>query len=52
MTSIFLATTPFENIKRDNGKYLAKCKVKSASSNDITNENADWLWEKSLAIGG
>lgn len=49
-TSIFLATTPFENIKRDNGKYFAKCKVKSTSSNDITTDNADWLWEKSLAI--
>lgn len=49
-TSIFLATTPLENIKRDSGKYFAKCKVKSTSSNDITTDNADWLWEKSLAI--
>ncbi|MEY4541380.1 MAG: hypothetical protein RLZZ306_3137 [Bacteroidota bacterium] len=49
-TSIFLATTPFENVRRDNGKYFAKCKVKSTSNNDITNENIDWLWEKSLAI--
>jgi len=49
-TSIFLATTSFENIKRDNGKYFAKCKVKSTSSNDITTVNADWLWEKSLSI--
>ena len=49
-TSIFLATTPLENIKRDNGKYFAKCKVKSTSSNDITTDNADWLWEKSLEI--
>jgi NAD(P)-dependent dehydrogenase (short-subunit alcohol dehydrogenase family) len=49
-TSIFLAMTPLENIKRDSGKYFAKCKVKSTSSNDITTDNADWLWEKSLAI--
>ena len=49
-TSIFLATTPFENVKRDNGKYFANCKVKSTSNNDITNDNIDWLWEKSLAI--
>lgn len=49
-TSIFLATTPFENIKRDSGKYFAKCKVKSTNNNDITTENADWLWEKSLEI--
>jgi retinol dehydrogenase 12 len=52
MTSIFLATTPLENIKRDNGKYFAKCKVKSTSNNDITTDHADWLWEKSLAIVG
>jgi retinol dehydrogenase 12 len=52
ITSIFLATTPLENIKRDNGKYFAKCKVKSTSNNDITTDNADWLWEKSLAIVG
>lgn len=49
-TSIFLATTPFENVKRDNGKYFAKCKVKSTNNNDITTDNADWLWEKSLEI--
>jgi len=49
-TSIFLATTPFENVKRDNGKYFAKCKVKSTNNNEITTDNADWLWEKSLEI--
>jgi retinol dehydrogenase 12 len=51
-TSIFLATTPYENIKRDNGKYFAKSKVKFTNSNDITTQNADWLWEKSLEIVG
>ncbi len=49
-TSLFLATTPLENVKRDNGKYFAKSKVKSTSSNDITTDNADWLWDKSLSI--
>lgn len=49
-TSIFLATTSLESIKRDNGKYFAKSIVKSTSSNDITTNNADWLWEKSLEI--
>jgi hypothetical protein len=49
-TSIFLASTLTENIKRDNGKYFDKCKVKSTSSNDITTDHADWLWEKSLEI--
>jgi NAD(P)-dependent dehydrogenase (short-subunit alcohol dehydrogenase family) len=49
-TSIFLATAPLENIKRNNGKYFVKCKVKSTNSNDITTDNANWLWEKSLEI--
>ena len=51
-TSIFLATTPVENVRRDNGKYFAKSKVKSTNNNDITNDNADWFWEKSLEIVG
>ena len=49
-TSLFLANTPLENVKRDSGKYFAKSKVKSTNSNDITTDNADWLWEKSLEI--
>ena len=51
-TSLFLATTPIENISRNNGKYFDKCKVKSTNNNDITIQNADWLWEKSLEIVG
>ena len=51
-TSLFLATTPLENIKRNNGKYFAKSLLKSTSNNDITTDNADWLWEKSLEIVG
>lgn len=51
-TSLFLATTPLENIKRNNGKYFAKSQLKSTSNNDITTDNADWLWEKSLEIVG
>lgn len=49
-TSLFLATTPLENINRNNGKYFDKCKVKATNNNDITIQNADWLWEKSLEI--
>lgn len=49
-TSIFLATTPLENVKKDNGKYFAKCRVKATNSNDITTDNINWLWEKSLEI--
>jgi retinol dehydrogenase 12 len=50
MTSLFLATTPFENIKRDNGKYFDKSKVKSTMNNDITNDNIEWFWQKSLEV--
>jgi retinol dehydrogenase 12 len=49
-TSIFLATTPLENVKRDNGKYFDKRKAKTTNNNDITTQNADWLWEKSFEI--
>ena len=49
-TSLFLATTPLENINRNNGKYFDKCKVKATNNNDITIQNANWLWEKSLEI--
>ena len=47
-TSLFLATTSLENVRRNNGKYFDKCKVKATNNNDITIQNADWLWEKSL----
>lgn len=49
-TSLFLATTSLENVKRENGKYFDKCKVKATNNNDITIQNADWLWKKSLEI--
>jgi retinol dehydrogenase 12 len=48
MTSLFLATTPFENIQRDSGKYFDKSKVKSTANNDITNDNIEWFWQRSL----
>jgi retinol dehydrogenase 12 len=48
MTSLFLAQTPFENIQRDGGKYFDKSKVKSTMNNDITNDNIEWFWKKSL----
>ena len=49
-TSLFLATTSLENVRRNNGKYFDKCKVKATNNNDITIQNTDWLWEKSLEI--
>ena len=49
-TSLFLATISLKNVRRDNGKYFDKCKVKATNNNDITIQNADWLWEKSLEI--
>jgi retinol dehydrogenase 12 len=49
-TSLFLATTPFENIQRDSGKYFDKCKVKSTANNDITNDNIEWFWHMSSGL--
>jgi retinol dehydrogenase 12 len=50
MTSLFLATSPFENLQRDNGKYFDKSKVKSTANNDITNDNIEWFWQRSLEV--
>ena len=49
-TSLFLAKSLLEDVRRDNGKYFDKCRVKATSNNDITIQNADWLWEKSMEI--
>ncbi|MES2518169.1 MAG: SDR family NAD(P)-dependent oxidoreductase [Bacteroidota bacterium] len=51
-TSLFLATTAFENVKKDSGKYFDKCKVVNTKNNDITNENIEWFWQKSMEVTG
>ena len=48
-TSIFLASSPLKSIgERNNGNYFADSKPKAVSNGDVTDENAEWLWEKSV----
>ncbi len=48
-TSIFLAASPLRSIgERNNGCYFADSQPKAIRNRDVTDENADWLWEKSL----
>ena len=50
-TSVFLASSPLKSIgERNNGGYFADSQPKATSNRDVTDENADWLWEKSLAF--
>jgi NAD(P)-dependent dehydrogenase (short-subunit alcohol dehydrogenase family) len=49
-TSVFLASAPLKSIgERNNGVYFADSRPKSPSNRDATDENADWLWERTLA---
>ncbi len=47
-TSLFLATAPTSELQSKNGDYFDKCKVKAIKHNDITAENIDLFWQKSL----
>ena len=48
-TSIFLASSPLKSIgDQNNGSYFADSQPKAVSNRDVTDENAEWLWEKSL----
>lgn len=50
-TSVYLASSPLKSIgERNNGGYFADSQPKATDNRDITTENADWLWEKSLAF--
>lgn len=46
-TSIFLAITKRENIKKYNGEYFAKSKVKSTNHTDLTANNIEAFWKMS-----
>ena len=49
-TSVFLASSPLKAIgERNNGAYFVDSQPKSTRNSDVTDENATWLWEKSLA---
>ncbi|MFD2935208.1 SDR family NAD(P)-dependent oxidoreductase [Spirosoma flavum] len=48
-TTIFLASAPLKLIGEQNtGGYFADSRPKSTANRDITDINADWLWQKSL----
>lgn len=47
-TSIYLATAPFSNIKNYNGGYFEKSKPIAITYKEVTDENAMWLWDKSI----
>ncbi|MFC3560333.1 SDR family NAD(P)-dependent oxidoreductase [Pedobacter jamesrossensis] len=47
-TSIYLATTAIQNIKKENGAYFKKSKPAATSNKDITQENVNKLWTNSL----
>lgn len=50
-TTIFLASAPLKAIgEQNNGSYFADSRPKAPSNRDVTDANADWLWEKSLAF--
>ena len=49
-TTIFLASAPLKAIGEQNtGNYFADSRPKATLNRDITDANADWLWQKSLA---
>lgn len=48
-TSVFLASAPLKAIgERNNGAYFTDSQPKITRNADVTDENAAWLWEKSL----
>jgi retinol dehydrogenase 12 len=51
-TSIYLATTPLSNIKSYNGCHFEKSKPVTISYTEVTDENATWLWKKSIEAVG
>ena len=51
-TSIFLATAPIESIKQFNGAYFDKSRPKNTRNRDITDANADLVWQKSEVAAG
>lgn len=49
-TSVFLASAPLKAIgESNNGGYFADSRPKKTTNRDVTDANAEWLWEKSMA---
>jgi retinol dehydrogenase 12 len=51
-TTIYLATTALENIKKYNGAYFEKSAAIDIKFKEVTDANAEWLWEKSKEVVG
>lgn len=49
-TSVYLTTAPIKELEGLSGRYFDKCKVAKTRNEDITQENAEWLWEKTEEI--
>ncbi|MCK8492955.1 MULTISPECIES: SDR family oxidoreductase [Spirosoma] len=49
-TSVFLASAPLKLIgEQNNGAYFVDSQPKKPANRDVNDQNADWLWERSLA---
>jgi retinol dehydrogenase 12 len=51
-TSIYLATTPLSNIEPFNGGFFDKSKPVVLKFDDVSDANAEWLWDKSVEAVG
>ena len=51
-TSVYLTTAPIAELKGLSGRYFDKCKPAKTRNEDITEKNAEWLWEKTEEILG
>jgi retinol dehydrogenase 12 len=51
-TTIYLATTPLSNIEPFNGGFFDKSKPVVLKFDDISDANAEWLWDKSVEAVG
>jgi retinol dehydrogenase 12 len=49
-TTIYLATTPLSNIESFNGGFFEKSKPVALKFDDISDANAEWLWDKSVEV--
>jgi retinol dehydrogenase-12 len=49
-TSVYLVDEDIEKIKPYNGRYFAKEKVTSTSNKDVSESNANMLWDKSREV--
>ena len=51
-TSVYLATAPIETIRPFNGGYFDKSRPKNTRNRDVTDANADLVWEMSQRAAG